>query len=100
MSKWRVKPTQKERGYAVLITFIITLAFIIFFYVGSLATSTFIPFSLLLGVSFMFFVPVACCIGVTRHRDTVYNTTGAYFCVLIIVAIIIVMLGIYYLRPP
>lgn len=101
MGKWDKKPTQKERRYAILIAFIATLATAIILYVMSLAIpSSPVPISLVFGVSFMFFVPVACYIGVTKYRENVYSATGAFFCLLIIVAIIIVMVGISFSRPP
>ena len=98
MSKWQAKPTQKERGYAVLITFIITLAAIIFLYVMSLTSSVFMPLPLLLGVAFMLFLPGACYIGVSRYRQNVYTVPGVSFCILIMVMIIAGAVGYYFSR--
>ena len=100
MSKWQDKPTPKQRQYAVLITLIATIAFVLILYLMSLATQVFIPFSLLFGVSFMFFVPVACYIGVSKYRENVYSATGVYSCLLIVIVFIIVVVGINLSRPP
>ena len=101
MGKWDKKPTQKERRYAVLLTFIATLATVIILYVMSLAVpSSPVPFFLVLGVTLLFFVPFACYIGVTKYRENVYGVTGGYFCILVIIVIIVLVVGNYFSRAP